>query len=187
MDLRLFSRPGSDHRFFDQPRRIFTDVDPAARHSADCHAARLAQLQRRLRIHIDEHFLNRRTVGPVVDHQRGQHCIKMRETAGKRRGAVRLQPPVGKVRQPVAIRPDQAPACGPKAGIKPQDYHGVMRASGRPDQAIDCRLIPVIDPAFAKFAVRHRIDQHTVHLNHAIAGAESFAGNNRAPVGTGHH
>ena len=58
VDLRLLGGTIAHHRFLDQPSRIFADVDasPGRAHQHD--SARLAELQRRLRILVHEHFFH---------------------------------------------------------------------------------------------------------------------------------
>jgi hypothetical protein len=71
-----------------------------------------------LRVGVDEHFLDRRAVGRAIDDQRRKLRIEMRQTSRKRLGAVRLQPAIGDVAQPVALGADQAPAGRAEARIE---------------------------------------------------------------------
>jgi crossover junction endodeoxyribonuclease RuvC len=65
MDLRLVRATGADDRLLDQGRRIFADRDAAPRGAEEDDPPRLAELQRRLRIIVDEHFLDPRRLRPV--------------------------------------------------------------------------------------------------------------------------
>jgi len=70
VDLRLLGIADPDYGLLHQPRRIFADVEAGTSRGHDHHPARLPQLQRRLRVLVDEDFLDRGAVGPVVGDQR---------------------------------------------------------------------------------------------------------------------
>ena len=65
LDLRLLRPPGADHRLLDQPRGVLGDRQRSLPASRQHRAARLRQLERRLRVLVEEHFLDRRAVGRV--------------------------------------------------------------------------------------------------------------------------
>jgi hypothetical protein len=70
VDLGLVRAARADDRFFHQGRRIFPDGDSAAARAEQRDAARLTQLQRRLRVLVDEYFLDRGGIGPVLGEDR---------------------------------------------------------------------------------------------------------------------
>lgn len=121
VDLLLFGGAGADYRLFDQPRRVFANRDARSRQAKQRDAARLHQLQRRLRVLVDVDFLNRRCLGPMLGEQRGKRRVERQQALGQRCLAVGAQLTVGQVRQPVALGADQAPAGGAKAGVKAED------------------------------------------------------------------
>ena len=59
MDLHLLRRAGTDQGLLHQPRRIFADVEPAPCRREQDDAARLAELQGRLGIFVEEDLLDR--------------------------------------------------------------------------------------------------------------------------------
>jgi hypothetical protein len=72
-DLDLLGRTGSDHGLLDQGGRIFADLDSCARRYHQGNASGLAELERRLRVLVDEHFLDRRRVRRMI----GKDCLKL--------------------------------------------------------------------------------------------------------------
>jgi hypothetical protein len=70
MDLRLFGGASSDHGFFDQPRGIFADLDAGARGDHQYDAAGLAELERRLRVLVDEHLFDRSGLWRMIGDDR---------------------------------------------------------------------------------------------------------------------
>ena len=119
VDLRFLGIADADHGFLDQPRGIFADVDAGAGGDHEHDAARLAELERRLRVLVDEHFLDGRGIGPVLGEQRLELVGQVREPARKRRRAVGLELAVGDVRRRL-----------PSASIRPQPV--VPRPGSRP-------------------------------------------------------
>ena len=73
MDLRLFGISDTDDCFLHETRRIFADVDPRARCNHQHDAARLPELQSRLGVLVDEHFLYRRSLRRIV----GEYSLKL--------------------------------------------------------------------------------------------------------------
>ena len=94
--LHLFLRraAGADDRLLDQPRRIFGDHQPAARAAEQHDPARVRELQRRLRIVVDEHFFDRRACRRMIGDHRGERGIEMREPVRQRRLGIGLHLPV---------------------------------------------------------------------------------------------
>lgn len=124
MDLRLFGIAISDGGFLDQPGGIFADRDSGTSSDHQDHAPCLAELERRLRILVDEHFLDRRAFRLALGNQGFELERKVGEPLRQRRRAVRLELTVGEVRQPVAFGGDQPPAGGAEARVEAENPHG---------------------------------------------------------------
>ncbi len=108
--LRLLAVAGADHGLLHLVGRIFGDRQSGARRHQHGDAARLAELQGRGGVAVDESVLDRRLLRrvfldhrdqPVMDHD--QALTQARPLAGFHRAA-------GDVDQPVAVGFDQAPA-----------------------------------------------------------------------------
>ena len=121
MDLRLFRAAGADHRLLDQAGGIFADLDPGARRAHQHDAARLAELERRLRVLVDEHFLDRGGVGPCSAISASSWSASRASRCGQRRRGIGLDLAVGDMRQAVALGLDQPPAGGAESGIEAED------------------------------------------------------------------
>jgi len=121
VDLRLFGRAGADHRLLDQPRRIFADFDPGAGSDHQCDTARLAELERRLRVLVDEYFLDRSGLRRMI----GDDRFKLRREVGKalsqRFGRASFELSVGEMGQSVTLGADQPPAGRAEPGIEAED------------------------------------------------------------------
>jgi hypothetical protein len=59
MDLSLFCSAGSDHGLLNQSRGIFANRNTRSRGAHQNYAARLAKLERRLGVLVDENFFGR--------------------------------------------------------------------------------------------------------------------------------
>ena len=118
----LLGAADPDHRLLDQPRRIFADLEAAPRGGEQHDAARLAELQRRLRIFVEEHFLDRG--GRRADGRRGRRRAppsSADQAGGQRRLGIGADLAVGDVAQPVALGRDHAPAGAAEARIEADD------------------------------------------------------------------
>ena len=112
---------GADDRHLDQSRRIFADRQAAARAGEQHHAARVGEFQRRLRVVVGEHFLDRGTVGTVVGDHRRQRGIEVREPVGQRRLRIGAHLAVRDVADPAPLDPDDAPSGAGQRGIEAED------------------------------------------------------------------
>jgi len=121
VDLRLLGIADADDRFLDQPRGIFADVDTGARRRHDDDAARLAELQRRLRVGVDEHFLDCCGTGTVVDEERFKLASEVSQASWQRCSRAGLDLPVADVTQAIALGLDQSPAGRAEPGIEAED------------------------------------------------------------------
>ena len=103
VDLRLLGAAGADDGFLNERRGIFADRDSRSRRAHQSNAARLTELERRLRVLVDEHFLDRGGVGLMlglklnsdsrafVAHLRDNHGL-LTVAAGE--NVVRVLPPL---------------------------------------------------------------------------------------------
>ena len=121
VDLRLFRAAGTDHRLLDEAGRIFPDVEPCAGGYHQQDAASLAQLQRRLRVLVDENLFDGRRLRRAI----GDDRLKLRRKVGKasreRFSSVSLELAVGDMRQPVALGADQAPTGRTEPWVEAED------------------------------------------------------------------
>src|SRR5439155_24546045 len=129
VDLRLLGVPGADHRLLDQPRRIFADLETGARRGHDDDTARLAELERRLRIGVDENLLDRGAIGAMLGNQRVELISDRSQPLRQRRARIRLQLAVGDMRQSVTLSRDQTPAGGAEAGVETENFHARLASS----------------------------------------------------------
>jgi hypothetical protein len=81
----------------------------------------MGELERRLRVGVDEHLLHSGTIGGVIGDERGEHRVEMREPLGQCRLCIGLELAIGDMAQAVAVGADQAPARGAKPGVKAED------------------------------------------------------------------
>ena len=84
-------------------------------------AARLAELQRRGRVAVDEGRLDRRLVGPEFVDDAREPVMDRHQPLGQRQLVVGLDRTAGQVDQPVALAGDQAPAGAAEARIDAED------------------------------------------------------------------
>ena len=107
------------------------DLEPAPCGSKQDDAARLAELQGRLRIFVEEYLLDRRGRGPMLGDHRAE---RRRRAAAAARPAPRFgigaDLAVGDMAQPIALRRDHAPAGAAETGIEADDQHRVTLGRG---------------------------------------------------------
>ena len=121
VDLGFLGGAGSDHRFLDQTRGIFADGDSGAGSEHQGDAACLAELERRLRVLVEEDFLDCRSLGAMFGDQGFELVGECREAFGKGRLGVGLDVAIGDVAEAIALGADQAPAGRAQAGIETED------------------------------------------------------------------
>jgi hypothetical protein len=121
VDLRLFRAAGANHRFLYQPRRIFADCEALPRRAHQRDAACVAEFQSRLRVFVDEHFLDRRGLRAMLGKQGFQLVRKRREPLRQRGFGIGFDVTVTDVAEAVASGFDQAPSGGAKAWIEADD------------------------------------------------------------------
>ncbi len=118
MDLVLVGAAGADHRFLDEPRRIFSDFEPGRRRCEQDHAACLAELEGRLRILVDENLLDCSTRGPEALEDVDQRPVQGYQPFRERVRGPGPDLAVADVAQTIALRIDYAPAGAAKPGIE---------------------------------------------------------------------
>ena len=121
VDLGLFRGAGADDGFLDQARGIFAYGDAGARGEHQRDAAGLTELERRLRVLVEEDFLGRGAFRRVVGKEGVEHRREMGEAPGERVLGVGLQLAVGKVGEAVAFGADQAVAGGRQRRVEAED------------------------------------------------------------------
>ena len=83
---------------------------PGTRGDHQHDAARLGELERRLRVLVDEDFLGRGGVDGVIGEEGFELAREVGEAAGEAFLGVGLELAVGEVGQAIALRADQPPA-----------------------------------------------------------------------------
>ena len=129
VDLRLVGAAGADDRFLDQGRRIFADREAGAGGAHQSDSARVAQLERRLRVLVDEHFLDGSGRGGVLGKQRLELAREVGEPFRERGGGAGLELAVGEVGQAVAVGLDQPPAGRAEPGVEAEDLQASRSSS----------------------------------------------------------
>jgi len=121
VDLRLFRAAGADDRFLDEGRGVFANLHARPRRAHQRHAPGLAELQRRLRVLVDEHLLDRGSGGGKIDDQSFQLVSKRRQAAGQRRIRVGFDLAVGDVSEAVPLGLDDSPSGRAEAGVEAEN------------------------------------------------------------------
>jgi hypothetical protein len=129
VDLCLVGAPYADNRFLDQSRRIFADGETCPGRAHQDHAAGLPQLQGRLGILIDEHFLHGRLFRRMISNHGFELVCKCRKPARKRSGGISLDLPVRDMREPIALGFDQAPAGRSESGVEAEYLQAILSSS----------------------------------------------------------
>ena len=120
-DLRLLAVAGADHGLLHHIGRVFGDGKARLRRHQQGDAARLAELERRRRIGVDEGRLHRRLVRAVAFDHRDQPVMDGHQPLAERRALAGLDRAAGDVDQPVAVGLDQAPAGAAEPRIDAED------------------------------------------------------------------
>ena len=131
LHLRLFGVADADHRLLDQVGGVFGDRQFHQRQRRQRRAARLAELQRRLRVAVDEGFLDRRLGRPLVVDELGDRAMDQRQPLGERSRRVGVDRAAADIGQPGPRSLDQAPAGVAQAGVDAEDanwpdVHGMI-------------------------------------------------------------
>ena len=123
LHLLFFRFAGANNGFFHKPCGIFGNGRAVARRPQQHHAARLAKLQRRLRVFINEHLFNGREIGAEMIEYHAQFFVQKHEAVRQRQLGVGHDFAIVDMRKAIAFLADNAPAGGAKARVKPKDEH----------------------------------------------------------------
>ena len=126
LDLLFVGLASADHRFLDEPRRIFGDEHPRLGRAQQYDAAGLAKLERRLRVLVHKNFFNRDSVGPEGFDNCAKFRIKQQQPVGQRQFRVGLNLAIVDVTKAVAFFADNAPTGCAKAGVEAKNDHDDM-------------------------------------------------------------
>ncbi len=120
-DLLFLGMTGAYDCFLDQIGGVFGDRQSGESRHNECYSPGLAEFQGRLRIPIDEGFLDRRFDWHVfVDHRR-KTIVELTQAIGKRKLGVRMHDAARDIGQAGAILLDDAPAEVSQAGVNSYD------------------------------------------------------------------
>nr|GFD52020.1 hypothetical protein [Tanacetum cinerariifolium] len=106
---------------------IFADQQPGGSGGEQHHAARLAELERRLRIGVAQHLLGGSAVRPLGADHLAQRLEQVRQPPRQGHRRIGLDLAVGDMAQPVAVGPDDAPAGGAEPRVEAEDDHVTRR------------------------------------------------------------
>jgi len=129
MDLRLARAASPDHRLLDQRRGILPDRNPGSCRAHQNDAARLAELEGRLRVLVDEYLLDRGRFWPVLGDDRLELLGQPREPLRQRGQRVGLDLAIGAVGKAVAVGFDQPPAGRAEPGVEAEDPQASFSSS----------------------------------------------------------
>ena len=129
MDLRLLRSAGANDCLLDESGGIFADLDPGARCAHQYHTARLAKLERGLRVLVDEHFLDSGGGRQLVVEQAVKLIGQCREPARQGSRRIRFDLPVGDVGKAIPFSFDQAPAGRAESRIEAEDLQASRSSS----------------------------------------------------------
>jgi hypothetical protein len=118
MDLDFIGVAISDHRFLDQACGIFVDGYAAAGRGEQHDAAGLAQLQRRLRILVDEHLLDRGGLYEMHGEHLAKRIVQHDQSLRQRFLGIGPELAIGDMAQPVPFGGNDAPAGAAEPGIE---------------------------------------------------------------------
>ena len=124
LDLVLVAMSRAGHGFFHQVRRIFGNAQARLRGNQKRDAARLAQLQRRAGVAVDEGVLHGGFLRGVLRHHQRQPVMQLAQPQRQLRLGVGLDRAGGDEHQLVARALDDAPARVAQARVDADDSHG---------------------------------------------------------------
>ena len=129
-DLVLVGMARADHGLLHLVGRVFGDGNSGHRRRQHRDAARLAELQRRHAVLVDEGLLDRGLARiELAEHPR-KPCMDRHEPLGQRQVLARLDRAAGDEDQPVAVDVDHAPAGAAEAGVDAEDADGLANRRG---------------------------------------------------------
>src|SRR5467141_4253347 len=128
LHLLFFGVAVTDHRLLDLQRGVLRNRKPGEHRSADSGAARLPERKRRLRIGVDEHYLDRDLAGSVRRDDAVQP-LEDRLQPGRQVAGSRLDASARNVAQLRAARLDHSEAGDPQPGIDAEDSQSITARS----------------------------------------------------------
>ena len=123
LNLLFFGLSGAHNGFFYEPRGILRHGRAVARRTQQHDAARLPKLQRRLRVFVNEHFFDRRIIGPEVIEYGAEFLVQNYETIGQRQLGIGRNLAIVDMRKAIAFLADDAPAGRAQAGVETENDH----------------------------------------------------------------
>ena len=129
VNLCFLGTAGADDRFLDKARGIFSNLDSCTCGAHQRHAAGLPEFERRLRVLINEDFLDCGGGRSVASKQLLEFTGKERKPQRQGGAAVRPDLSVGYVGETITLSLDQSPAGGAEAGIEPEDFQASFSSS----------------------------------------------------------
>ena len=121
LDLLLLRVAGADHGLLDDVGRILGNPQAALGRGQQRHAPRLAELQCRAGILVDEGLLDRRFLRLEARDHAAEALVELAQAIGQFAVAVRGHMSAGHVREPHAVRLHDAPPRAAEAGIDADD------------------------------------------------------------------
>jgi hypothetical protein len=121
VDLYFLGAAGANHGFLDQRRGIFADLYSRSCGAHQSDAARLAELERRLRVLVDEDLLDCGCGRGMVGDHSFELVGERGEAARQRSRRVGLDLAVRDVGKAIAFGLDQPPAGGAETRVEAED------------------------------------------------------------------
>ena len=132
-DLLLLGMAGADDGLLDLVRRVFGHRQPRLRRDEERDAPRLAELQRRRGVAVDEGLLDRRLVGRVGADHLGEPAVDREQPLRQLAVERRVDRAGGDEGERIAARRDDPPAGVAEAGIDAENAnllgHGTRRSA----------------------------------------------------------
>ena len=119
--LGLLGVADADDCLLDEIGRVFGDRQALEGERRERDAARLAELQRRLRIAVDESLLDRRLGRPLAFDEARERAMDRREPLGERGRRVGVDRAAGDIAEARSHDLDHAPAGVAQAGVDAED------------------------------------------------------------------
>ena len=129
VDLRFLGVADAHNRLLDEAGGIFADLDACASRNHQYDPPRLPQFQGRLRVLVDENFLDSRRIGPTIDDQRFKLRCKVGQPFRQCFSSIGLQLAIVDVGQAIAPGLDQAPTGRAEPGVETENDQASFSSS----------------------------------------------------------
>ncbi len=140
LDLHLLGVAGARHGLLDQVGGVLEHRQAGEGRHEQRHRPRVAQLERRLGVLVDEGLLHGDLVGPHGLDDAADPLEQLPQAQGQRKLPVRGHDPAIAVGELRTLRGDQAPAGAAESGIDAENAdgagHGAPRLGERPEAAV---------------------------------------------------